>query len=100
MFAHPTQKIAVFGGTGFLGRRIARHFLDHGAAVRVAVRHPERAAAIFQAPAPAPEVVRADVNDDSSLRAAVSGAVAVVNTVSLYVEHGARTFRAVHVDAA
>src|SRR5262245_5872751 len=100
MFGDPTRKIAVFGGTGFLGRRIVRHFLDHGAAVRVAARHPERGATIFQGSAPAPELVRADVNDDASMRAAIFGTACVVNAVSLYVEHGAQTFRAVHVDAA
>ena len=34
--------VTVFGGTGFLGRRIVRHLLGRGFAVRAAVRHPER----------------------------------------------------------
>jgi NADH dehydrogenase len=32
--------ITVFGGTGFLGRRIVRHLLDHGFQVRIASRYP------------------------------------------------------------
>ena len=36
--------ITVFGGTGFLGRRIVLYLLDHGFQVRSASRHPERVA--------------------------------------------------------
>ena len=35
--------VTVFGGSGFLGRQIVRRLAGDGAAVRVAVRHPERA---------------------------------------------------------
>jgi uncharacterized protein YbjT (DUF2867 family) len=94
------RKVAVFGGTGFLGRRIVRHFLDHGAAVRVVARHPQRGEAMFRDHPSPLEFVVADVNDNASIRAAVSDTFAVVNAVSLYVEHGDRTFRSVHVDAA
>jgi uncharacterized protein YbjT (DUF2867 family) len=34
--------ITVFGGSGFLGRRIVGHLLDHGFRVRTASRHPKR----------------------------------------------------------
>src|SRR5262245_56580481 len=44
--------------------------------------------------------MRADINDEASVAAAVSGAFAVINAISLYVEHGAETFRSVHVDGA
>src|SRR5438128_11077739 len=36
----PGQVVTVFGGTGFLGRRIVRHLHDSGFAVRIATRHP------------------------------------------------------------
>jgi uncharacterized protein YbjT (DUF2867 family) len=39
--------VSVFGGTGFLGRRIVRHLLGRGFAVRVAARRPERIQAVF-----------------------------------------------------
>jgi NADH dehydrogenase len=94
------RKVTVFGGTGFLGRRIVRHSLDHGFEVRVVSRHPERGTAIFGNNSSALEFVGADVGDDGSVSAAMAGSFAVVNTVSLYVERGSRTFRSVHVEAA
>lgn len=93
------RKVTVFGGTGFLGRRIVHALLGHGFAVRVAVRDPGRARDLFGNSAPV-EALEADVGDDGAVAAAVSGAWAVVNAVSLYVERGARTFRSVHVEGA
>lgn len=90
--------VTVFGGTGFLGRRVVRHLADQGFAVRAASRHPGRDSP--QAGDGTVEPVQADVTDDRSVAAAVAGARAVVNAVSLYVERGAATFRAIHVDAA
>ena len=37
------SQVTVFGGSGFLGRYIVQRLASDGAAVRVAVRHPERA---------------------------------------------------------
>jgi uncharacterized protein YbjT (DUF2867 family) len=34
--------VTVFGGTGFLGRRVVSRLTQDGMMVRVAVRHPER----------------------------------------------------------
>jgi len=89
------QTVAVFGGTGFLGRRVVRH---------LALRHSVRAVARHRPDAreaePGPELVQADIKDESSIRAAVTGVFAVVNVVSLYVERGDQTFRSIHVEAA
>ena len=38
-----SSRVTVFGGSGFLGRQIVSRLANHGADVRVAVRHPERA---------------------------------------------------------
>jgi len=86
--------VTVFGGTGFLGRRVVRHLREAGNTVRVASRHP--------GPVEGDGVQRivADVHDGRSVEIAVAGADGVVNTVSLYVEHGSETFRSVHVEAA
>ena len=45
-------------------------------------------------------VFRADVRDQASVTAALTGVVAVVNAVSAYVETGDATFQAVHEQAA
>jgi uncharacterized protein YbjT (DUF2867 family) len=37
----------VFGGTGFLGRRVVRHLRDADFTVRIASRHPERSVSLF-----------------------------------------------------
>ena len=94
------RSVTVFGGTGFLGRRVVAHLLDHGFTIRVAARHPERARRLFAEEARPLEPIRADINDDASVAAAVAGAFAVVNAVSLYVESGRETFHSVHVEAA
>jgi uncharacterized protein YbjT (DUF2867 family) len=89
----------VFGGTGFLGRRIVRHLLDHGFQVRIASRHPERVGSASR-PDGGPETVAVDVRDEATVVAALFGAYGAVNAVSLYVERGRATFEAVHVEAA
>ena len=94
------QRVTVFGGSGFLGRRIVRHLQDADFAVCIASRHPDRDRSLFSRDVSGIEPFRADVNDDGSVASAVSGAWAVVNAVSLYVEHEQRTFQSVHVEAA
>ena len=93
-------KITVFGGTGFLGRRVVQHLLEYEFLIRVASRHPERTAAFFSDVHLSIESIRADINDDRSIAAAVAGVEGVVNAVSLYVEGGHETFHSVHVTAA
>jgi len=90
----------VFGGTGFLGRRVVHRLREAGASVRVASRHAERVRAVFGEDLSGLEAVAADVEDGSSVAKAIAGATAVINTVSLYVEQRNRTFRSVHVLAA
>jgi NADH dehydrogenase len=82
--------VTVFGGTGFLGRRLVRHLAAEGAAVRIAVRSPDLARG----------ELRADVRDQASVAAAVAGADAVINAVSAYVEKRGVTFESVHVQGA
>ena len=91
--------ITVFGGTGFLGRRIVRHLLDHGFQVRAASRHPERVGSASR-PDAGSETTKADIHDETTVAAALFGAYGAVNAVSLYVERGRETFDAVHVEAA
>ena len=86
--------ITVFGGTGFLGRRIVRHLRESGAALRIASRHPG------WTEGDEVELIAADAHDERAVETAVAGADGVVNAVSLYVERGSATFRSVHVEAA
>src|SRR5665648_94651 len=92
--------IAVFGGTGFLGRRIVAQLLKEGFRVRAISRHPERIAQAFGLTHTRLESCRADIVNEKTIPAVVEGADSVVNAVSLYVEHGSITFHAVHVEAA
>jgi uncharacterized protein YbjT (DUF2867 family) len=95
-----SRRVTVFGGTGFLGRRIVRHLHDADFAVRIASRHPDRGRSLFSRDGSGIDSFHADVNHDDSVASAVRGAWAVVNAVSLYVEHAQCTFQSVHVEAA
>src|SRR6516164_5642324 len=75
--AMTVQTVTVFGGTGFLGRRIVRHLDAAGFGVRVASRHPERVRSLFPEH-PTMEAVGADITDENSTSAALAGAFAVV----------------------
>ena len=90
------QIVTVFGGTGFLGRRIVRHLHEKGYSVRIASRHPNSSSGDD----PQLRSIAADIHDRQSIASAVAGAFGVVNAVSLYVERGKETFHAVHVSAA
>jgi uncharacterized protein YbjT (DUF2867 family) len=95
----PMSSVAVFGGTGFVGRRIVRQLREAGTRrVRAVSRHPARHPA--RTDDDGVEQVVADAHDEQSVAAAVAGADGVVNALSLYVQHGGETFHAVHVDAA
>lgn len=90
--------VTVFGGTGFLGRRIVATLLEAGREVRVATRHPETVDAA--AWASRVESIAADVRDPEAVARAVQSADAIVNAVSLYVEGQGLDFESVHVDGA
>ena len=93
--------VVVFGGGGFLGRRLVNRLTAEGMTVRVGVRHPDPARIELRAIGfDLVTVVPADVRDQASVAAAIAGADAVVNAVSAYVEKGGVTFEAVHVKGA
>ena len=95
------SQVTVFGGSGFLGRQIVKRLASDGAAVRVAVRHPERASSSTGIGTAGPiTTVRADVWDEATVGPAVDGSDAVVNTVGHYVERGRATFEAIHGQGA
>ena len=92
--------VTVFGGTGFLGRRIVRHLRLHGFCVRVASRHPDRGHALVGPDDAQIRAVKADVRDQRLVADALADAYGAVNAVSLYLERGLETFHSVHVESA
>src|SRR6202043_3337993 len=100
MVATNDRTVTVFGGTGFLGRRIVRYLRSCGFSVRVASRHPDRGHRLFGPDDPQLQSVEANIHDERSVAEALAGAYGVVNAVSLYVERGQQTFHSVHVEAA
>jgi NADH dehydrogenase len=92
--------VTVFGGTGFLGRRVVRHLRKRGFSVRIASRHPDRGDGLFAIDDPQLQLVEADIHDEQSVAHALAGAYGVVNAVSLYIEHGTETFHSLHVECA
>jgi NADH dehydrogenase len=88
--------VTIFGGSGFVGRYIARRMAKEGWRVRVAVRRPNEA--IFVRPygvVGQVEPVLANIRDDASVRAAIHGADAVVNCVGILSERGKNKFNLV-----
>lgn len=94
------SSITVFGGTGFLGRRVVRHLRQRAFTVRIATRHALRSRELFGEDDPDLRAVTADIRDERSIANAIGDAHGVVNAVSLYVEQRDETFQSVHVTAA
>src|SRR4051812_5184192 len=100
MAATSDRTVTVFGGTGFLGRRVVRLLRKHGFSVRIASRHPDRGHRLFALDDPQLQQIKANIHEERSVVDALAGAYGAVNAVSLYVEHGQETFHSVHVESA
>jgi NADH dehydrogenase len=96
-----SQLVTIFGGSGFIGRYIARRMAKQGWRVRVASRRPNEAmfvrtyGAVGQV-----EPVLCNIRDDASVRSALQGADAVVNCVGILTEDGRNSFDAVQAEGA
>ena len=66
--------VTVFGGTGFLGRRVVRHLRKRGFSVRIASRHPDRGHSLFALDDPQLQSVKANIHDERSVADALAGA--------------------------
>lgn len=96
-----SKLVTIFGGSGFVGRYIARRMAKEGWRVRVAVRRPNEA--LFVKPYGVPgqvEPVACNIRDDASVRAVIRGADAVVNCVGILNGLGRNTFDAVQSEGA
>ncbi|MAY85303.1 MAG: complex I NDUFA9 subunit family protein [Pseudooceanicola sp.] len=96
-----SKLVTIYGGSGFVGRYVARRMAKLGWRVRVAVRRPNEA--IFVRPygvVGQVEPVLCNIRDDDSVRRAMAGADAVVNCVGILVPSGKNSFDAVQADGA
>ena len=96
-----SKLVTIFGGSGFLGRYIARRLAKDGWRVRIAVRNPNEA--MFVKPYGAVgqvEPLFCNIRDDESVRAVTRGADAVINCVGVLDEVGKNTFAAVQAEGA
>lgn len=96
-----SKLVTIYGGSGFVGRYIARRLAKDGWRIRVAVRRPNDA--MFVKPYGVPgqvEPVLCNIRDDASVRAAMLGADAVVNCVGILNALGKNKFSAVQTEGA
>ena len=96
-----SKLVTIYGGSGFVGRYIARRLAKAGWRVRVAVRRPNEAmhvkpyGVVGQV-----EPVFCNIRDDASVRAVMNGADAVVNCVGTFDRKGRNSFDAVQHQGA
>jgi NADH dehydrogenase len=96
-----SKLVTIFGGSGFVGRYIARRMAKAGWRVRVAVRRPNQALHVKPYGAPGQvEPVFCNIRDDASVSAVLQGADAVVNCVGILGEVGKNSFDAVQAEGA
>ncbi|MEP0963384.1 MAG: complex I NDUFA9 subunit family protein [Roseobacter sp.] len=96
-----SKLVTIFGGSGFVGRYVARRMAKAGWRVRVAVRRPNEA--IFVKPygvVGQVEPVLCNIRDDASVATAMAGADAVMNCVGILAEDSNNKFSSVQVDGA
>ena len=93
--------VTIFGGSGFVGRYVARRMAQAGWRVRVAVRRPNEAIFVRTYGVPGQvEPIACNIRDDASVAQALAGADAAVNCVGILAEAGANRFEAVHAEGA
>lgn len=96
-----SKLVTIVGGSGFVGRYIARRMAKEGWRVRVAVRRPNEA--IFVKPygvVGQVEPVLCNIRNDASVASVLQGADAVVNCVGILESDGKNTFEAVQAEGA
>jgi uncharacterized protein YbjT (DUF2867 family) len=89
------KRICMIGGTGFVGRHIARQLVERGYDVRVLTRNRERAKHLLVLPSL--EVIAANVHDPAELTRQFSGMDAVINLVGILHESRKLSFDNAHV---
>lgn len=96
-----SKLVTIYGGSGFVGRYVARRMAKAGWRVRVAVRRPNEA--LFTTTSGVVgqvEPVQANIRDDASVAAAMESADAVINCVGVLTERGRNGFDQVQAEGA
>jgi hypothetical protein len=94
-----SKLVTIFGGSGFVGRYIARRMAQNGWRVRVAVRNTNEAMFVrTYGVVGQVEPVFCNIRDDASVAAVTNGADAVVNCVGVLAELRKNTFAAVQAE--
>jgi len=96
-----SKLVTIYGGSGFVGRYIARRMAKEGWRVRVAVRRPNEA--MFVKPygtVGQVEPVLCNIRDDVSVQHAMAGADVVVNCVGILAEDRKNKFDSVQHEGA
>lgn len=96
-----SKLVTIFGGSGFVGRYVARRMANEGWRVRVAVRRPNEAIFVkTYGVVGQVEPILSNIRDDASVANAMRGADAVVNCVGVLNELGKNGFEAVQAEGA
>ncbi len=94
-----SKLVTIFGGSGFVGRYIARRMAKEGWRVRVAVRSVNEAMFVrTYGVVGQVEPVFCNIRDDASVAAVLAGSDAAVNCVGVLSEKGRNTFDAVQAE--
>jgi uncharacterized protein YbjT (DUF2867 family) len=93
--------VTVFGGSGFVGRHTVSALAHRGYRIRSAERRPDLAG-YLQPMGSVGQIhgVQANLRYPDSVRRAVQGVDAVVNTVAILAPSGRQSFEALHVEGA
>ncbi len=96
-----SKLVTIYGGSGFVGRYVARRMAGEGWRVRVAVRRPNEAMFVkTYGVVGQVEPILCNIRDDASVALAMQGADAVVNCVGVLNELGKNEFDVVQADGA
>ena len=89
------MKIAITGGTGFIGRHLARDLIERGHEVTIIARGKYSR---NNQPVPGANFVALDINETNKLKDAFRGCDAVAHCAGTSVEDGKQTFHKLHVE--
>ncbi|HKD22935.1 MAG TPA: complex I NDUFA9 subunit family protein [Rhizomicrobium sp.] len=95
-----TPLVAVFGGSGFLGRYVVRALGKAGYRIRVGVRRPNLGNYLVpMGQVGQIQVVKANITNAEQVESVLSGADAVINLVGVLRQSGRQRFAKLHRDA-